>query len=168
MQMLPAADVTAAPGSAHSVERELNTVNSRAIDRPAPGVQGLACEAEATGQLLSFLEAAIHCVLHSRRVYPPQLFELRKLYGVQVYMARAPALRRYIAGMLSAGQLGMWLRQGQLRQVVLAINARPSSPVERFVFELGPLVRLSRLPSVLERTSVSDVIGCSAGQGSGA
>ena len=93
-------------------------------------------------RFLGFVEAVVHAVLYSRRVYPPHLFELRKFHGVPMYVSRAPALSQYIAGILSVGQLGLWLAEGKLHRLVLSINAASSRPVERFVFEVGPLVRL--------------------------
>lgn len=100
----------------------------------------MGCSAEVAEVLLGFLEAAIHTVLYVRNVYPPQLFELRKQYNVPVRMARHPLLRDYIASLLTADQLGHWLQRGLVDQLVLAILAPDGQPLERFVFELAPLL----------------------------
>jgi mitotic spindle assembly checkpoint protein MAD2B len=100
----------------------------------------LGCSAEQAEVLLGFLEAAIHTVLYARGVYPPELFELRKQYNVPVRMARHPVLRDYIASLLTADQLGHWLQRGLVDQLVLAILAPDGQPLERFVFELAPLL----------------------------
>jgi hypothetical protein len=98
------------------------------------------CSAEQAEVLLGFLEAAIHTVLYARGVYPPELFELRRQYNVPVRMARHPALREYVASLLTAEHLGHWLQRGLVDQLVLAILGQDGQPLERFVFELGPLL----------------------------
>ncbi len=110
-------------------------MNTGAVAAPGKG-----CSAEQAEVLLGFLEAAIHTVLYARGVYPPELFELRKQYNVPVRMARHPALRDYIASLLTADELGQWLQRGLVDQLVLAILAPDGQPLERFVFELAPLL----------------------------
>ena len=81
----------------------------------------MGCSAEQAEIVLGFLEAAIHTVLYARGVYPPELFELRKQYNVPVRMARHPALRDYIASLLTAEHLGHWLQRGLSLSVSLAL-----------------------------------------------
>ncbi|CAN0564148.1 unnamed protein product, partial [Ectocarpus sp. 12 AP-2014] len=47
--------------------------------------------------LVEFLEAATHSLLHSRRAYPQDIFERRRKYGVPVWMSRHPELNAYIS-----------------------------------------------------------------------
>ena len=70
------------------------------------------CSEAESEVVRGFLEAAIHTILHHRAVYPPELFELRRQYNVAVQMARPPALREYIASLLTAdmNQAGERLR----------------------------------------------------------
>ena len=98
------------------------------------------CSANQAEVMLSFLETAVHTILYTRAVYPPELFEQRRQYNVPVRMARHPALRDYIASLLTPEQLGHWLRRGLVEQLVLAILAPDGQPLERFVFELGGLL----------------------------
>jgi hypothetical protein len=104
------------------------------------GGGGGRCSASQAEVMLGFLEAAIHTILYTRRVYPPELFEQRRKYNVPVRMARHPALRDYIASLLTSEQLGYWLQQGLVEQLVLAILAPDGQPLERFVFELGNML----------------------------
>jgi hypothetical protein len=92
--------------------------------------------------LISFLEVAIHTVLHARGVYPPQVFELRKKYNLPVRMSSAPALSRYIGSALSDPQLRNWIQHGFVERLVLAIKSAKHSNrvVERFVFEFAGAV----------------------------
>ena len=99
----------------------------------------VGCSEAESEVVRGFLEAAIHTILHHRAVYPPELFELRRQYNVAVHMARPPALREYIASLLTAEELGHWLQQGLVERLVLAILAPDGTPTERFVFELGQL-----------------------------
>ena len=52
--------------------------------------------------LCEFLEAALHCTLHRRGVYPAEAFELVRLYDVPVHRARHPELRDYLATAVGA------------------------------------------------------------------
>jgi hypothetical protein len=44
--------------------------------------------------LTEFLTAAVHLILYSRRVYPADAFEQRRLYDVRVYRWATPTARR--------------------------------------------------------------------------
>ena len=47
-----------------------------------------AAKLDGVDLLLGFFEVAIHMILYIRGVYPPELFERRKKYGVPVQVNR--------------------------------------------------------------------------------
>ena len=70
--------------------------------------------------IASFLEAAVHQILHARGLYPPSLFEARALYGVPVWMSRHPELNAYIAETVAAAR-GL-LERDELEALVVAVT----------------------------------------------
>lgn len=62
-----------------------------------------AQEERATQHLIDFLEAAIHQILYVRAVYPSELFERRKLFGVLVMQS---SMSRAVFPCLLGGLLG--------------------------------------------------------------
>ena len=83
-----------------------------------------------------FLGAAVHTLLHARGVYPPETFERRRLFEVQVYVSRHQELIEYVASAVrGATQL---LAQGAADSLVLRVlgAGAPAPVLERFVFEL--------------------------------
>ena len=45
---------------------------------------------------------AIHTILRTRQVYPPDLFVKRRRYDAPVFQSRHPALNEYISGAVKA------------------------------------------------------------------
>ena len=93
--------------------------------------------------LCEFFAAAAQLILHARRVYPPELFERRRLFDVVVVRSRHPELNDYVD--LSVRGVRELLRRGEADAMVVAILAPPAAgaadpqPVvlERFRFELA-------------------------------
>ena len=87
-----------------------------------------------SGVLCEFLEAAVHTAVKVRGVYPPELFERRRLYNVVTYKARHPGLNEYIHETVHS--LNPWIRSGALEKLVLVFIDAKDRPVERLVFHV--------------------------------
>ncbi|KAI9168418.1 hypothetical protein H9P43_007790 [Blastocladiella emersonii ATCC 22665] len=91
---------------------------------------------------LEFLEAAIHVVLHARRLYPPHIFGDAQIYGVAVKACRSPAVIRYVRSVLEP--LRPALEAMTIESVsLLVVNPDvPGEPLERIVFRVRPTIDL--------------------------
>jgi len=89
-------------------------------------------------ELTNFFSAAIHLILYTRRVYPVETFERRRLFDVAVYRSRHPELAEYIA-LTMRGLREMLERREAHALVILILGPGGTTGVEvyeRFVFEL--------------------------------
>ena len=93
-----------------------------------------------TAILCDFMEIAFHTILYTRRIYPPEIFERRRKFGIPVHLSRHPDLSKYLVDVVCGIQ--SWLEADTLQKVVLAVlgpqnqdNNTPSV-IERFVFNL--------------------------------
>lgn len=95
--------------------------------------------------LLCHLEAAFHATLHIRGVYPPELFEPRRVLNLPVRIARHPALKEYVRNsVLSIKEAMLVGVVDKVELVILAsLDARAEPvPIERHIFEVStPLAR---------------------------
>ncbi|KIZ00227.1 Mitotic spindle assembly checkpoint protein MAD2B [Monoraphidium neglectum] len=82
--------------------------------------------------LCEFLEAAVHAVLRARGLYPPELFERARLYGVAVSKARHPGLCGYIASTIS--HIKPLLAAESLRELAVAFAAPDGAPLSKVTF----------------------------------
>lgn len=83
---------------------------------PPPPLSALLADA-----VLEFLEAAVHTVLHARTLYPPEVFERRRLYGSCLCpRARHPGVCAYVASALAA--LRAPLLRGALQEVAVVVR----------------------------------------------
>lgn len=57
---------------------------------------------ELVGELCNFIECAIHNILYTREVYPPNLFKKVRIYNVPVWKCRHPVLIAYIKNMVDS------------------------------------------------------------------
>ena len=95
----------------------------------------------------SFFTAAINLILHGRGVYPKAAFERCRLFDVPVHVTRHPEVRDYIELVVRGAR--ELLARGEVRSLVVLVLGAPADgqsqpPVlERFVFELGPLLGAS-------------------------
>eukprot|EP00752_Nemacystus_decipiens_P003786 g3486.t1 len=85
---------------------------------------------------VEFLEAAVHSLLHARRLYPPDIFERRRKYGVPVWMSRHPELNSYIHEVLLRARSLM--EHGVVRKVLVCFFREAEhvdqAPVEKVAF----------------------------------
>ena len=89
--------------------------------------------------LVEFLRVAVHLVLYTRRVYPPEIFERRRYLDVAVFRSRHAKLNEYI-DLAVDGARDLLLR-GEANSFVLIILGAPAAGgpsvvLERFRFEL--------------------------------
>eukprot|EP00903_Cladosiphon_okamuranus_P017527 g16142.t1 len=88
--------------------------------------------------LVEFLETAVHSLLHARRLYPPDIFERRRKYGVPVWMSRHPELNSYIYEVLLRTRSLM--EHGVVRKVLVCFFKEAEyvdqAPVERVAFAI--------------------------------
>lgn len=100
----------------------------------------MSWEQDGTTLLVEFLETCIHLILYQRSVYPSEIFQRRRRFGVPVRMARHPALLAYISSV--AQSVHSWLRPNTFQKMVLVIFSKPVAAgarptvLERFVFDL--------------------------------
>ncbi|NP_001161582.1 MAD2B-like protein [Saccoglossus kowalevskii] len=91
--------------------------------------------------LCEFLEVAFHLILYIRELYPPGIFERRKKYNVPVQMSCHPEVNQYITNVLQS--VKPLIVKDELHRVVLAVLNSSHQPVERFVFEIAPVIARS-------------------------
>jgi hypothetical protein len=86
--------------------------------------------------LLEFLEAATHCLIYARGVYPKAIFDRRTIYGLVVHWSRHPEVNKYIQDVLS--QTKPLLESGCVSDVaVLFTKSTDNTVIERVVFHIG-------------------------------
>ncbi len=74
-------------------------------------------------------------ILYQRGVYPPEAFETKKQYGLNLWQTTERSLEVYLTSVLN--QTAAWLEQGCLRQMVLVITEAHSKEVlERWTFDI--------------------------------
>jgi mitotic spindle assembly checkpoint protein MAD2B len=95
----------------------------------------------AVGLLGDFLGAALHLILYTRRVYPPEIFERRRLFDVMVFRSRHVELNDHIA-LIVQGACEL-IERNEADALVLSVLGTPRTPdqpgvrvLERFRFEL--------------------------------
>ncbi|CAM9221434.1 unnamed protein product [Laminaria digitata] len=88
--------------------------------------------------VVDFMEAAVHTLLHARRVYPQDIFERRRKYGVPVWMSRHPDLNHYIFQVLL--QAKSLMVDGVVRKVYVCFfdegGHADRTPVERIAIDI--------------------------------
>eukprot|EP00958_Prasinococcus_capsulatus_P022902 scaffold3296_cov405-Prasinococcus_capsulatus_cf.AAC.21 len=94
-------------------------------------------EVDVTGEqlaavLLECVEACIHYTLCARELYPPQAFELCRLYGLAVRRCRHPQVVSYVHDLLQS--LKPLLFTGELEEIWLVVQDSSARPCERYIF----------------------------------
>jgi len=97
-------------------------------------------ESWLNGSFLEFLEVFIHQILYIRNVYPQEIFERRRKYGIPVWMSRHPGLNEYIFQFLR--HTAPIMDQGLMQSFALVILKQPKSgltrsPAEKYIMDLG-------------------------------
>ena len=77
----------------------------------------------ATGVLVDFLQGAVHQILYARKVYPPDVFERRRLFDVTVFRSRHVELNDYIKMVVDSARL--LLERAELDALVVSVLGRP-------------------------------------------
>lgn len=92
------------------------------------------CVDLATDIICEFLEAAIHCILYVRSLYPSGIFEMRKKYNVPSPMSVHPELNRYITACLQ--DIRTLIMTHKIDQIGIVITDGNGMPIEKFIFEI--------------------------------
>ncbi|KAL1528269.1 hypothetical protein AB1Y20_009626 [Prymnesium parvum] len=74
--------------------------------------------------LREFLAAACHMILHSRHIYPREIFERRRLFDVTVFRSRHKELNEYID--MAVHGVCELLQRGEADAMVLAVLGPPT------------------------------------------
>ena len=106
-------------------------------------------------KILEYLEVAFHNILFAREVYPVELFERRRKYGVAVRMSRHPKLNCYIHSVVRG--LRQWLDTCTLERVSLVIFDSKRRAIEEFSFDMA----FKNLVSSRNFNDVSDAFSAS-------
>nr|XP_039251189.1 mitotic spindle assembly checkpoint protein MAD2B-like [Styela clava] len=112
--------------------------------------------------LVEFMEVAIHQILYSRKLYPEEIFILRKKYNIPIHIASHPGLKDYISSTLSSVQ--NLLQKKEICRVSLLVEDG-DVPVENFLFEVNILRDIMRKEfeySELEQSLRSFILKISA------
>lgn len=88
------------------------------------GIDDILCE---------FFEVVIHNILNSRKLYPETIFELRKKYGIPVYICIHPDLKDYINECLKA--VNFFISKRQLHKIFICFHSGKSI-LERYTFDI--------------------------------
>ncbi|KAG1664623.1 hypothetical protein FOA52_011759 [Chlamydomonas sp. UWO 241] len=91
---------------------------------------------KGSAQLVSeFFKFGVNNILYQRGVYPPEAFETKKQYGLNLWQTTENSLETYLTSVLS--QTAKWLEEGCLRQMVLVItDAHSKEVLERWTFDI--------------------------------
>ncbi|CAO1634094.1 unnamed protein product [Parajaminaea phylloscopi] len=94
---------------------------------------------ETVDGLVQFVECSIHTILHLRRVYPPEVFRLHRLYQVPVYRSRHPGLNEYLDGIVKSLRAEVAAQRAQ-RLILVISSATTLQPLERYIFDFEYLI----------------------------
>jgi len=104
---------------------------------PSLEIQSLS-KNNLNGILLEFIEAFIHQLLYIRKIYPADIFERRRKYGLPISMSRHPDLNNYIYQMLR--HTAPLLDEGLAEKIVICFLDPAQKPLERYVVDLQDIV----------------------------
>lgn len=89
---------------------------------------------QVVDELCTFLEVAIHLLLHQRQVYPREAFERRRHLDVSVYRSRHPELNEYIAITVQGAR--KLLERNEADAFIVVIRDKDRHVLERFHFDM--------------------------------
>lgn len=75
----------------------------------------------------------IHNILHTRKLYPETIFELRRKYGIPVYQCIYPDLKEYISECLKA--IKFYITKRQLQKIFVCFHVEEEI-VEKYIFDV--------------------------------
>ncbi|KAI9193719.1 DNA-binding protein [Polychytrium aggregatum] len=108
---------------------------------------------EIVDVLCEFFEVAVHFILYHRGVYPADLFETCRKYGIAVKRSRHPDLNSYISEAVAAMKPDM--EKGLVKKIHIVILSDKYAALERFTFEIKSLANRSPDPGHQRQGSVS-------------
>lgn len=83
--------------------------------------------------LCEFFEVIIHNILHTRRLYPETVFELRKKYGIPVFQCIYPELKDYISECLKA--IEFYITKRQLYKIFMCFHVG-QDVIEKYTLDI--------------------------------
>lgn len=89
---------------------------------------------EITNILCSFIEVAIHTLLYVRGLYPREVFERRKEFGVPVWMCRHPGLTAGIHDAILASR--DHVLDGSVESIIMVILDQSGRAIEAYPFDV--------------------------------
>jgi len=109
---------------------------------------GTRATSSLINEMLTFIEAAVHSILYCRGIYPSNLFERRRKYGMAVWMSRHPQLNTYITKVLRNAQ--PLFERGLVLRVLVPITGKDGVVRETYTFAFsnyaaGPTLDLRQL-----------------------
>lgn len=86
--------------------------------------------------LLEFLEVAFHGILYYRKIYPLEIFERKKIYGVGTWMSQHPEVNEYIDNVLATIKQAILVSQDSIKCINLIFLDNNDDLIEKFVFDI--------------------------------
>ncbi|KAJ1831180.1 Mitotic spindle checkpoint component mad2, partial [Coemansia sp. RSA 2703] len=82
-----------------------------------------------------FFNYGINSILFQRGIYPVEDFEVKKKYGLDMWVTNDISVAQYLSKIMTAVE--QWLAQGAINKLVLAVNARDTrETLERWQFDI--------------------------------
>ncbi|KAJ1999755.1 Mitotic spindle checkpoint component mad2 [Coemansia thaxteri] len=82
-----------------------------------------------------FFKYGINSILFQRGIYPIEEFEVKKKYGLDVWVSSDPQVTKYLEKIMDS--VGEWLAAGKINKLVLAVNSRETrETMERWQFDV--------------------------------
>ncbi|KAF7993211.1 hypothetical protein HCN44_006271 [Aphidius gifuensis] len=86
--------------------------------------------------LVEFLEVAFHGILYYRKIYPEEIFEKQKLYGIGIWVSQHPDVNEYIDNVLVTIKEIIAIADNSIKCVNFSILDSQNEIIEKFVFDL--------------------------------
>eukprot|EP01038_Epipyxis_sp_PR26KG_P006410 gene6410-8823_t len=88
-----------------------------------------------TDLITEFCECLIHTTLYTRCIYPKNLFDIRKLYGIAVWQTRHPDINTYIRRVLN--NANPLVEQNLLQELIFRISNKDNIPIDDLHIKLS-------------------------------
>ncbi|KAJ8686399.1 hypothetical protein QAD02_022193 [Eretmocerus hayati] len=93
----------------------------------------------STDILLEFLDVALHSILYYRKLYPEEIFTVKKVYGIPVHVSVHPEVNSYIENILGCTKKLVQENKSNLEAVSIVCIDKNKVPVEKYTFGLEHL-----------------------------
>jgi mitotic spindle assembly checkpoint protein MAD2 len=111
----------------------------------------------STDIVTEFFDYAINNILYQRGIYPQELFETKKKYGLSLLMTKDKGLRDYLNQVLE--QISSWLMTGEIYKLVVVISdAETGETKERWNFDIETDKEMGQKGSTKPENEIVDEI----------